>query len=86
MRIDAEKEAEPAEGEEREREPCDGEKEAAASTVVLSIPAYVSGSANNTLAIKVRKATATPFYRPYDTQTTALVGSAAIYVTQQLDE
>jgi hypothetical protein len=57
-----------------------------ATTEVITIPAYSIGSVNNDIKIKVRKATASPYYRPYDTQTTAIVGSASIYVSQQPDE
>jgi hypothetical protein len=59
---------------------------ATTSTVLISLPAYVAGSANNDLIIKVRKASESPFYRPYSTQAVASVGSAAIYIEQQLDE
>jgi hypothetical protein len=57
-----------------------------ATSETMVIPAYSPGSANNDLTIKVRKASATPFYRPYRTQVTALVGSQSIYIEQQLDE
>jgi hypothetical protein len=57
-----------------------------ATTEVITIPAYVAGSASNDLKVKVRKASASPYYRPYDTQVTALVGSTSIYVLQQSDE
>jgi hypothetical protein len=58
---------------------------AATSTVVLTLPAYVSGSASNNIRIKVRKGSAAPFYKPYETLATALVGSASIYVSQISD-
>ena len=57
-----------------------------APSETITIPAYSPGSANNDLTIKVRKASATPFYRPYRTQVTALVGSHSIPVEQQLAE
>lgn len=57
-----------------------------AATEVLTLPAYPAGSPSNNLKVKVRKASATPFYRPYDTQVTAIVGSTSIYVSQQSDE
>jgi hypothetical protein len=56
---------------------------AAASSVALSIPVY---AANNTIKIKVRKATASPFYQPYETQATAVVGAQSIFVNQLSDE
>lgn len=55
---------------------------AAVSTVVITLSAYAPGSANNDLRIKVRKASAAPYYKPYETLTTALVGSQSIYVSQ----
>ncbi len=59
---------------------------ASASTLVLTLPAYVPGSASNNLRIKVRKGTAAPFYQPYETLTTAFVGSASLYVSQISDQ
>lgn len=58
---------------------------AAASTVLLNIPVYTNPT-QNALRIKVRKATATPYYQPYETQATAVVGSAGIFVNQLSDE
>lgn len=58
---------------------------AAASTVVISLSAYAPGNANNDLRIKVRKASSAPYYKPYETLTTALVGSQSIYVSQIAD-
>ena len=59
---------------------------AAAETVALTIPAYAAGDAGNNLRIKVRKGTASPYYQPYETLITAFVGSASIFVSQNLDE
>lgn len=59
---------------------------AVASTVVITLSAYAPGSANNDLRIKVRKGSVAPYYKPYETLTTALSGSASIYVSQILDE
>lgn len=56
-----------------------------ATTEVFSVPAYSIGSTNNDLRIKVRKGTASPFYKPYETLATAVVGSNSIYVSQILD-
>lgn len=56
------------------------------TTEVFTIPAYAVGSAANDLRIKVRKGTAAPFYVPYETLTTAFVGSGSIYVSQILDQ
>lgn len=59
---------------------------AAASTVVITLSGYAPGSPNNDLRIKVRNASGSPTYKPYETLTTALVGSTSIYVSQILDE
>lgn len=59
---------------------------AAVSTVVISLSAYAPGNANNDLRIKVRNASGSPAYKPYETLATALVGSTSIYVSQILDE
>ncbi len=57
-----------------------------AATEVFTVPAYSPGNASNDLRIKVRKGTAAPFYVPYETLATAVVGSASIYVSQQQDD
>lgn len=58
---------------------------AASSTEVFSLPAYPSGNAGNDLRIKVRKGSAAPYYKPYETLTTALVGNQSVYVSQTPD-
>ena len=55
---------------------------AAGSTVNISLSAYAAGSNLNDLRIKVRKGSAAPYYQPYETLTTAVVGSQSIYVSQ----
>lgn len=57
-----------------------------ATTEVFTVPAYGVGSAFNDLRIKVRKASAAPFYIPYETLATALVGASSIFVSQVPDE
>lgn len=57
-----------------------------ASSVVLNIQTYVGGSSLNSLRIKVRKGSAFPYYQPWETQTTAVVGSQSIYVSQIPEE
>lgn len=52
----------------------------------FTVPAYAVGNAANDLRIKVRKGTSAPFYIPFETLTTAFVGSASIYVSQILDQ
>ncbi len=59
---------------------------AAGSTLVISLAAYAPGDALNDLRIKVRKGTSSPYYRAYETLTTAFVGSQSIYVSQIPDE
>lgn len=59
---------------------------AGASTVDIALSVYAPGSADNDLRIKVRNASGSPAYKPYETLTTALVGSTSIYVSQILDE
>lgn len=55
---------------------------AAGSTVNITLQAYAAGSNLNNLRIKVRKGSAAPYYRPYETLTTAVVGAQSIYVSQ----
>ena len=52
----------------------------------VTLPVYASGSPLNDWRIKVRKASAAPFYQPYETLMTAKVGSSSIYVSQIPDE
>lgn len=59
---------------------------AATSSPLINLSAYAGGSSLNDLRIKVRKGTASPFYRPFETLTTAIVGSQSIYVAQIADE
>lgn len=59
---------------------------AATSTPLINLSAYAGGSPLNALRIKVRKGTASPFYQPFETLTTAVVGSQSIYVAQIPDE
>lgn len=54
----------------------------ASSTVVVSLSAYASGSPNNDLRIKVRKASSAPKYQPFETYATAVVGSQSVYIAQ----
>lgn len=55
---------------------------AVASDVPMTIAAYGSGSPLNDLRIKVRKGTAAPYYKDYETLAAAVVGSQSIYVAQ----
>lgn len=59
---------------------------AATSTPLINLSAYAGGNPLNDLRIKVRKGTASPFYRPFETLTTAIIGSQSIYVAQIPDE
>ena len=55
---------------------------AAGSTVNITLQAYSAGSNLNNLRVKVRKGSAAPYYQPYETLTTAVVGAQSIYVSQ----
>lgn len=55
---------------------------AASSTEVFSVPAYSAGNASNDLRVKVRKGSAAPYYKNYETLATAAVGAQSIYVSQ----
>jgi hypothetical protein len=59
---------------------------AAAAQVTLSLSAYAAGSSLNDLRIRVRKGSASPYYQPWETLATAVIGSASIYVAQVSDE
>ena len=53
-----------------------------AASEVFVVPAYGRGNPGNSLRIKVRKSSSAPFYKNYETQATALVGSQSIFVSQ----
>jgi hypothetical protein len=57
---------------------------AANSTVEITVPVY--GDSRDNWRIKIRKASAAPFYRNYETLMTATAGSSSIYVSQDPDE
>lgn len=59
---------------------------ATSTSVVLSIQAYAGASPLNSLRVKVRKGSTAPFYRPFETYTTSIVGSQSIYVSQIPEE
>ena len=56
----------------------------ASTTVPLQV--YSAGSPLNALTIKVRKGSEAPYYQPYRTQTTAIVGAQSIFVSQIEDQ
>jgi hypothetical protein len=56
-----------------------------ATSEVFTVPAYAPGNAANDLRIKVRKGTAAPFYKDYETLAVASVGAGSIYVVQVPD-
>lgn len=56
-----------------------------ATSEVFTVPAYAPGNASNDLRIKVRKGTAAPFYKDYETLAVASVGAGSIYVVQVPD-
>jgi len=59
---------------------------AATSSPLINLSAYAGGSALNNLRIKVRKGSSGTTYKPFETLTTAVVGSQSIYVSQIQDE
>ena len=59
---------------------------ASSSSTLINLQAYAGGSPLNSLLIKVRKGSSSPYYRPYETLATAIVGSQSIYVSQIPDE
>lgn len=59
---------------------------AASSTVAITLSVYSAGASLNDWRIKVRKASGSPNYIPYETLMTATVGSSSIYVSQIPDE
>ncbi len=58
----------------------------ATSSVSLTIPTYTTGSPRNQIKIKVRKGTASPYYKPWQYMATSFVGSLPIYVSQESEE
>lgn len=52
----------------------------------ITLDVYQSGSALNDLRIKIRKGSASPFYRPYETQLTLSTAPISIYVSQMPDD
>lgn len=56
---------------------------ATGTTVVIAVTVY--GDSRDNWRIKVRKASAAPYYRPYETLMTATAGSSSIYVNQLPD-
>lgn len=50
------------------------------------IPLYASGNPLNNLRIKVRNASGSPAYRPFETQTVAQRGTVSVFVFQEPDE
>ena len=52
----------------------------------VSLDVYAAGSPLNELRIKVRKASGSPFYQPFETQAAAFSGAQSIFVSQIPDE
>ena len=59
---------------------------ASTNTVNLTLQLYAAGSPYNDLRIKVRNASNTPAYRPFESQAVAQQGTVIIFVFQDLDE
>lgn len=58
---------------------------AAGTTVAITLDYYASGSANNDLRIKIRKASGSPYYRPFETQVTLGRADQSVFIAQQQD-
>ena len=56
------------------------------STQLRSLLLFPSGNPRNDLRIKVRKASESPAYRPFESQATAQLGTVTVYVFQEPDE
>ena len=56
------------------------------STQLRSLQLFPSGNPLNDLRIKVRKASESPAYRPFESQATAQFGVVTVYVFQEPDE
>jgi hypothetical protein len=61
---------------------ANAEGTAGASTVAITLDYYASGSANNDLKIKVRKATSDPTYKPFETLAMASSVDSISYIAQ----
>jgi hypothetical protein len=59
---------------------------AATSTVVITVPVYGAGQPGNNLAIRIRKASAAPFYQSFETQLQVYQGASSIFVQQLSDQ
>ncbi len=59
---------------------------AASSSFSVVMSVYSTGSPLNSWRIKIRKGSAAPYYRPYETLATAVVGAMSIYVSQIPDD
>lgn len=58
--------------------------DAATTEVTTTIPKY--GDSRDLWRVKVRKGSTAPYYQPWETQATAVVGSQSIYVSQITEE
>lgn len=59
---------------------------AAATTVAITLNYFTNGSSLNNIRIKVRNASGSPTYKPFETLATLSVVPQSIYVGQILDE
>jgi hypothetical protein len=58
----------------------------AGTTLTLMLNVQGGGSPLNNLRIKVRKGSVAPYYQPWETLATAVVGAQSIYVAQISDQ
>lgn len=59
---------------------------AASSAITLTLDLFLAGNPNNDITIKVRNASGSPAYKPFQTLATLTSTSQSIYIGQQLDE
>lgn len=57
-----------------------------ADTEDRTLSLYASGNPRNYLRIKVRNASSSPAYRPFESQATAQLGVVTVFVFQEPDE
>lgn len=62
------------------------EGDVASNDFTVNVPLYPAGNAANTLKVKIRKGTSSPYYRPFESQVTLSASGASTYVIQETDE
>ncbi len=62
------------------------EGEAGDTLTSIPLPLYANGNPNTELRIKVRNASGTPAYKPFESQAVAQLGTVTVFVFQEPDE